>query len=88
MRLAIAVIRLRALCIALCAALPACATQVIDMKWIRADGKPVVEAEFEAARVACSDEVRKAGASSKGPVPPDVFRVCMLQRGYVQEISQ
>jgi hypothetical protein len=80
--------RLLVPCIAFCASLCGCATQVVDMQWMRADGKPVVETEIEAARTVCAGEVQKAGASPKGPASADLFRICMNQRGYIQQISQ
>jgi len=88
MRQAIIIMRLWAPCIAFCAVLCGCATDVISMQWVRADGSPVDESAIEAARTACANEVRNAALSSRGPASDEVYRVCMTKRGYVQRISQ
>jgi hypothetical protein len=75
-------------CIAFCALLCGCATDVVGMQWLRADGGPVDAGGVEAARTACASEVRNAAPSSRGPASDEVFRVCMTKHGYIQRISQ
>lgn len=79
-------------------ALAGCATT--PPAWLRVDGKPVSDLQFEADEAACKGEMQKAKLSSTmregvtiGPdglysprqnAISDVYSGCMAQRGYVQ----
>jgi hypothetical protein len=56
------------------------------MRWVRTDGKPVVQAQFEADRAICSQAMQKAAGLQKSPTEADLFRTCMLQHGYIQQV--
>jgi len=72
----------------LCAALCGCATQVVEMQWVQADDKPVVPAQIETARTACANEIEHSGLTAMGPMADEMFRACMRERGYIQQISR
>jgi hypothetical protein len=63
-----------------------CATHVGDSFWVRADGGPLNGKQFEADRAACMAEAQKG----EGPIatPGNAVRVCMAQRGYLQQLPQ
>jgi hypothetical protein len=63
-----------------------CATQVGGSFWVRTDGIPLDRQKFEADRAACVAETQKG----EGPIagPGNAVRVCMAQRGYLQQLPQ
>jgi hypothetical protein len=85
-----------------CLLLGACATAP-EPTWLRVDGKPVSDLQFEADQAACRGEMQKAKLSSNmesgvvlGPnglysprqnAISDVYSGCMAQRGYVQRAA-
>jgi hypothetical protein len=80
--------------ILLCLAVAACAKPP-EMGWIRHDGTPITDAQFELDSTACRGEGQKAGLTARraegigealhqGQAVSDVFVGCMAQHGYVQ----
>lgn len=74
--------------ILVCASLCSCATQRVEMRWLRADGKPITEDQLEAARTACVPEIQNAGSPAESVKADGVFRACMSERGYIQAINK
>jgi hypothetical protein len=85
-----------------CLIVGACATAP-EPAWLRVDGKPISDLQFEADQAAWRGEMQKAKLSStmeggivlgpNGPYSPrqnaisDVYSGCMAQRGYVQRAA-
>ena len=69
-------------CIVLCG----CATQVGEAYWVRTNGGPLNNKQFEADRAACMAEVQK----SDGPIaaPGNAVSICMTRRGYLLQLPQ
>jgi hypothetical protein len=69
-------------CIVLCG----CTAHVSDPFWVRSDGRPLDSKQFEADRAACMAEAQKG----EGPeaAPGNAVRVCMAQRGYLEQFPQ
>jgi hypothetical protein len=63
-----------------------CATQVGDSFWVRTDGIPLDQRKFEADRAACVAEAQKGEGAIASP--GNAVRVCMAQRGYLQQLPQ
>jgi hypothetical protein len=63
-----------------------CATRVGEPFWVRTDGGPLNGKQFEADRAACMLEAQQGD----GPIaaPGNAVRVCMAQRGYLQQLPQ
>jgi hypothetical protein len=63
-----------------------CTSHVSDPFWVRADGGALNGKQFEADRAACVAEAQKG----EGPIaaPGNAVRVCMTQRGYLQQFPQ
>jgi len=62
-----------------------CATEVSEPFWVRTDGIPLNGKQFEADRAACMAEAQKEGPIA---APGNAVRVCMAQRGYLQQLAQ
>lgn len=78
-----------------CLIVGACATTP-EPTWLRIDGKPVSDLQFEADRTACRGETAKAGTAQReakiylpGEENPmdTVYSGCMAQHGYVQRAA-
>jgi hypothetical protein len=63
-----------------------CATRVGEPFWVRTDGGLLNGPQFEADRAACMVEAQKGD----GPIsaPGNAVRVCLTQRGYLQQPPQ
>ena len=63
-----------------------CASRVGEPFWVRTDGGALNGKQFEADRAACTAEVQKGD----GPIaaPGNSVRVCMAQRGYLEQFPQ
>jgi hypothetical protein len=63
-----------------------CASHVGEPFWVRADGGALNGKQFEVDRAACIAEVQKG--DNPFAAPGNAVRVCMTQRGYLQQLPQ
>jgi hypothetical protein len=63
-----------------------CAAHVSDPFWVRTDGGPLDNKQFEADRAACMAAAQKG----EGPIaaPGNAVRSCMARRGYLEQFPQ
>jgi hypothetical protein len=63
-----------------------CATRVGEPFWVRTDGGALNGKQFETDRAACVAEVQQGDGAIAAP--GNAVRVCMAQRGYLQQLPQ